>query len=114
MTEEGEARGNAASSRRLKRVASRSKFRRGRTQKLVRHFGAQISSVLNGSSAKLGGALRTLALLESGLFAVIAIVAALQTLQSASRDVVFAIICSASTVAGYAGSKRQNRELLML
>jgi hypothetical protein len=114
VTEEGEARGQAAVSRRVRRTVSRPKTRRGKLKKLVRQLGSRISSVLNGSSDKLGGALRALSMLESGLFAVIAVVAAFQTLQSAGRDFIFAIICSVSTVAGYVGSKRLNRELLML
>ena len=115
VTAEGEARGAAVRSAeqpRFKKVAKATKKRK--LQKLLRRVGGEVSAVLNGSSEKLGYALRALAMVVSGLFALVAVVAAFQTLQSSARDFTFAAVGSFSAAAGFAGSRKLNRELLML
>ena len=114
VTAEGEARGAAARSARPRLKKAGKATRKRKIQKLVRRLGGEVSAVLNGSSAKLGYALRLLAAVVSGLFALVALVAALQTLQSSARDFTFAAIGILCAAAGLAGSRKLNRELLML
>jgi hypothetical protein len=77
-------------------------------------FSKRASSVLNGSSAVLGRALSAVAIGVAFLFGSIVLISGLQQQSLASRDLAGAAMSLCFTGVGVAGSRSDDRGLLML